>query len=307
MKILVTGGAGFIGSHLCGRLVNEGHEVVCMDNLCTGRKENIEGLELEFRKRDVCEPFDIRCDQTYHLACPASPVDYQKLSVETLLVGAVGTKNVLENAVKHGGTVLLASSSEVYGDPLEHPQKETYWGNVNPVGVRSCYDEAKRFAEAICMAYHRKRGVDVKIARIFNTYGPKMRLNDGRVVPNFVWQALHGKPVTVYGTGKQTRSFCYIEDMMNGLTKLMNSKYSGEPFNLGNPDERSIFEFAKLIKKMTNSPSPIVFEPLPENDPKMRKPDIRKAEKLLIWTPKIPLLQGLEETVEYFSALRKGR
>ncbi|MBI5158746.1 SDR family oxidoreductase [Candidatus Micrarchaeota archaeon] len=301
MKILVTGGAGFIGSHLCERLAGEGNKVICVDNLSTGRKENVEGIaNVEFVKQDVTKQFEVKCEQVYNLASPASPVDYRNLSVETLLVGSVGVQNVLECARKNNARMLHASTSEVYGDPQVHPQVETYFGNVNPIGPRSCYDEAKRYAEALCIAYHSKKLANVVLARIFNTYGPRMRLDDGRVVPNFVGQALRGEPITVYGDGKQTRSFCFVSDQVEALVKLMNSKFSGEAFNSGNPEEHTILEFAQRIKQMTKSESEIVFKPLPQDDPKKRKPDITKIKKAIGWQPKVELDEGLKKTIEWF-------
>ena len=300
-RILVTGGAGFIGSHLCESL-SKRFDVVALDNFATGRKENLEGLGVEFIHHDAIEPFPEeigRFDFIFNLASPASPVDYQNLSIQTLLVGSLGMKNALDFAEKSGARLLQASTSEVYGDPLVHPQKEDYWGNVNPIGPRSCYDEAKRYAEALCMAYSRK-GLPVAIARIFNTYGPKMRLDDGRVVPNLVGQALRGEPMTVYGDGKQTRSFCYVSDMVEGLESLMFSDISGEAFNIGNPEEHSIIEFAQIVKKLSGSDSEIIFKPLPVDDPRRRKPDISKITATLGWRPKVKLEDGLKKTIEWF-------
>ncbi len=301
MKILVTGGAGFIGSHLCERLASEGNEVICLDNLSTGKKSNVEGIpNVEFVEQDITKQLDVKCDQVYNLASPASPIDYQKLSIETLMVGSIGVRNVLELARKNNARVVHASTSEVYGDPQVHPQVETYFGNVNPIGPRSCYDEAKRYAEALCMAYHTKKIANVVLARIFNTYGEKMRLDDGRVVPNFVGQALRGEPITVYGDGMQTRSFCYVSDQVEALVRLMNSKHSGEAFNSGNPEEHTILEFAQKIKSLTNSESEIVFKPLPQDDPKKRKPNIAKIKKAIGWQPKVSLDEGLKKTIEWF-------
>jgi len=314
-KALVTGGAGFIGSHLCKALLTKGYEVVCVDNLITGNKENIKKFlnnpRFSFIEQDVIKKLktDIEYQisnikHIYHLASPASPKKYQKYPIETLLVNSVGTYNMLELAKEKGVKFLYASTSEVYGDPKEHPQKESYWGNVNPIGIRSCYDEAKRFGEAITMSFIRKHKVDVRIARIFNTYGPKMEKDDGRVISNFVNQAIRNKPITVYGNGSQTRSFCFVSDMVEGLIKSMESSNTkGGVFNLGNPDEREILETAKLIKKMTKSSSEIIFFPLPEDDPSRRKPDIRKAEEILGWTPKVKLEQGLGETIKHFRLL----
>ena len=304
-NILVTGGAGFIGSHLCEKLL-ETNKVICVDNLITGNKENVK-LFLKhpnfiFIEHDVTRPLklDYEIDEIYHLASPASPVDYAKKPIETMMANSLGTKNVLDLARGKNARILLASTSEVYGDPKKHPQSEDYWGNVNPIGPRSCYDESKRFAEALGISYHQVYGVDVRIARIFNTYGPRMRSNDGRAIPNFVTQALRGEDITVYGNGKQTRSFCYISDMVEGLTRLMSSKYKGEVFNLGNPDERRIIDVAKMIREMTNSKSKIVFRPLPKDDPVRRKPDIRKAKEKLGWEPKVKFERGLEKTIEWF-------
>lgn len=316
MRVIVTGGAGFIGSHLCGELIKLGHEVLCIDNLITGREENIENLKANkrffFLKKDVCslrydpkmpgrEIWGQKIDFLFHLASPASPVDYQRLPVETLMTNSLGTKNMLDLARQRRAKFLLASTSEVYGDPKAHPQKEDYWGNVNPLGVRACYDESKRFAEALTMVYLRKYKIDARIVRIFNTYGPKMKKNDGRVVSNFINQALRGEPLTVYGNGLQTRSFCFVSDMIDGLLKAMFIKNTaGEVINLGNPDERKILEFAQLIKELTGSKSEIKFTNLPEDDPVRRCPDITKAKKLLNWVPKVELNEGLKETINYF-------
>ncbi|MEB3284028.1 MAG: UDP-glucuronic acid decarboxylase family protein [Candidatus Sericytochromatia bacterium] len=306
MRILITGGAGFIGSHLCERLLNEGHSVRVMDNLVTGALENLRAVEhhpqFDFIHHDVTTfiPFDGPLDRIYHLASPASPVDYAELPIQTLKVGALGTHHALGLAKNKGARLLLASTSEVYGDPLVHPQPETYWGNVNPIGPRSCYDEAKRFAEAITMAYHRTHGLETRIVRIFNTYGPRMRLNDGRAIPNFLTQALQNLPVTVYGDGSQTRSFCYVDDLVEGLVRLMESNES-DPVNIGNPDELSLLEMADRIVKITKSSSPVVFKPLPTDDPKLRQPDITRAREILNWAPRVNLEAGLEKTVQYFS------
>jgi len=300
-RALVTGGAGFIGSHLCESLSKK-YEVVALDNLVTGRKENLEGIGAELAIHDVTKPFPKkigRFDYVFNLASPASPVDYQRLSVETLLVGSLGMKNALDFAKENGARLLQASTSEVYGDPLEHPQKEGYWGNVNPIGLRSCYDESKRYAEALCMAYSRK-GLPLVIARIFNTYGPKMRLDDGRVVPNLVGQALRNEPLTVYGDGTQTRSFCHVSDMVRGLEMLMFSKLSGEVFNVGNPAESTILEFAEAVKRATGSRSGLAFKPLPPDDPRRRNPDISRIRAKLGWEPKVKLEEGLKETVKWF-------
>jgi len=305
-RILITGGAGFIGAHLCESLSRR-FDVVVLDNLSTGRRENLEGLDVEFILHDVVKPFPDglgRFDFIFNLASPASPVDYQNLSIETLLAGSLGMKNALDFAMKSGARLLQASTSEVYGDPLVHPQSEDYWGNVNPIGPRSCYDEAKRYAEALCMAYSRK-GLPVVIARIFNTYGPKMRLDDGRVVPNLIGQALRRESMTVYGDGKQTRSFCYISDMTAGLESLMFSDIRGEVFNVGNPEEHSIIELAQLIKNLSGSDSEIIFKPLPIDDPKRRKPDISKISAAVGWRPKVGLEEGLRKTIQWFKKVGK--
>ena len=305
MRILVTGGAGFLGSHLVRKLLSLGHNVVCMDNLVTGNIENIAPLasdeNFEFIKHDVSNYIFIKgkIDYVLHFASPASPVDYLKHPIKTLKVGALGSHNCLGLALAHGAKFLLASTSEVYGDPLVNPQPESYWGNVNPVGPRGVYDEAKRFAEAITLAYHRTHGVDVKIVRIFNTYGERMRLHDGRVVPNFIDQALNDKPLTVFGDGKQTRSFCYVSDLVEGIVALMNSDQN-EPINIGNPNELNVIDFAKKIIEFTGSKSEIVFEDLPLNDPKVRRPDITKAKELLGWEPKVSLDEGIKRTMEWF-------
>lgn len=303
MRIVITGGAGFLGSHLCDRCLSEGHEVVAVDNFITGHPDNlahIESPKFLFQRQNISDGIFIEgpVDFILHFASPASPVDYAELPIQTLKVGALGTHNALGLARNKGAGILLASTSEVYGDPQVHPQTEEYWGNVNPIGPRSCYDEAKRFAEAIVMAYHRQHNIDTKIIRIFNTYGPRMRLNDGRVVPNFIKQVLTGEPITVYG-GSQTRSFCYVSDLVDGIYRLMNSK-EHLPVNIGNPTEFTVLEFAQLVKKMTDSPSKIVFKDLPTDDPKQRKPDITKARELLGWEPKVPLEEGLAKTLEYF-------
>lgn len=302
MRILLTGGAGFLGSHLCERLLKEGHSVLCMDNLITGRRENISHLagdeNFEFIKHDVSKHVvvDGKVDYVMHFASPASPEDYLKYPIKTLKVGSLGTHNALGVARAQGARFILASTSEVYGDPLVNPQPETYWGNVNPVGPRGCYDEAKRFAEAITMAYHRAHGMDTRIVRIFNTYGERMRHHDGRVVPNFLDQALKGEPLTVYGDGSQTRSFCYVSDLVEGIYRLMLSSLN-EPVNIGNPQEMSVLEFAKKIKDMTGSKSEIVFKDLPVNDPKVRRPDITRAKKELGWEPAVTLEEGLKRTI----------
>jgi dTDP-glucose 4,6-dehydratase len=305
LRILISGGAGFIASHLADRLLADGHEVIAVDNFLTGRRENIAHLagtrQFEFIEHDVVEPFSVpgAVDYICHLASAASPVDYANHPIETLLVNSTGTKNLLDLAVKYDAPFLMASTSECYGDPEEHPQVETYWGNVNPIGPRSCYDEAKRFGEAIVMAYHRVHGVKTHIARIFNTYGPRMKLRDGRVVPAFLEQALNGNPMTVFGDGSQTRSFCYVSDLVDGLCRLM---WSDErlPVNLGNPTEITILEFARRIQQLMGSSTEIDFQPLPEDDPRQRQPDISKARKLLGWEPKVALEDGLRDTIEYF-------
>lgn len=302
--VLVTGGAGFIGSHLCEALLAERHKVVAVDNLCTGRLANIRHLEREarfdFHQTDISRPFDIgRFDYVFHFASAASPADYMRLGVETLMVGSAGTRNVLELARKYGAKYLVASTSECYGDPLVHPQPESYWGNVNPIGPRSVYDEAKRFTEALTMAYHRYHKVDTRIVRIFNTYGPRLQLNDGRVISNFMRQALRGEPLTVYGDGSQTRSFCYVSDEVEGILRLSRSDYH-LPVNIGNPTEFTILECAKLVKEVAGSRSEIAFEPLPEDDPRQRRPDITKAKALFGWEPKIDLRSGLKLSLDYF-------
>lgn len=311
-KILVTGGAGFIGSWLCDHLIEEGHEVTCIDNLGSGDKKNVEHLlsnsRFKFIKHDIREPleFEEKINHIFHLASRASPADFEEYSIDILLTNAVGTHNMLELARKDGARFLLASSSEVYGDPEVHPQPEDYWGNVNPLGPRSVYDEGKRHAESLTAAYHRRYGLDVRIARIFNTYGPRMRPDDGRVISNFIVQALKGEPITVYGDGYQTRSFCYVSDMVEGLMRLMIvDGLAGEVVNLGSPHEIRIIEIAKLVKELTGSSSEITFNPLPKNDPKRRKPNISKAKSLLDWVPSVELREGLKETIEYFE--RVGR
>ncbi|MBN1526882.1 MAG: SDR family oxidoreductase [Candidatus Omnitrophica bacterium] len=302
---LITGGAGFIGSHLCDLLLEKGHNVICVDNLLTGKMDNIRHLArekgFEFVKHNVSQYINIkgRIDYILHFASPASPTDYLKYPIQTLKVGSLGTHNALGLAKAKRATFLLASTSEVYGDPLVNPQPEKYWGNVNPIGPRGVYDEAKRFAEAITMAYHRVHSLDTKIARIFNTYGERMRHNDGRAIPNFISQAIKGRPITMYGTGKQTRSFCYISDMVRGLYKLLVSR-THDPVNLGNPAEMTLLDLAGLIIENTGSGSRIVFEKLPVDDPKVRCPDIRKARTLLGWSPKVHIEEGLRKTISYF-------
>ncbi len=303
-RTLVTGGAGFLGSHLCEYLVNKGHEVVCMDNLITGSKQNISGIKsgnFHFVNHNVSEFIDLDGDLDYilHFASPASPIDYLELPIQTLKVGALGTHNALGVAKAKNATFLLASTSEVYGDPLVHPQPEEYWGNVNPIGPRGVYDEAKRFAEAITMAYHRTHGINTKIVRIFNTYGPRMRIKDGRAIPNFLKQALTGEDLTIYGNGSQTRSFCYVTDLVEGIYRLLMSDQH-EPVNIGNPIEMTIQQMADKILQATQSKSKIVQVPLPEDDPKTRQPNITLAKKLLDWEPKVSLDEGLGSTLEYF-------
>jgi dTDP-glucose 4,6-dehydratase len=305
MRALVTGGAGFLGSHLCDYLVAHDWDVVCIDNEVTGTGSNIRHLlgntGFEYVLADVSRELTYPGSVGYvlHFASPASPPDYLQLPIETLLVGSYGTHNALRLAEQKGAKFLLASTSECYGDPEVSPQPETYWGRVNPVGPRSVYDEAKRFSEALTMAFHRARGVDTRIVRIFNTYGPRMRLNDGRALPNFLYQALTGKPITVYGDGSQTRSFCYVSDLIEGIYRLMQSD-EHLPVNIGNPNEITILEFAQRIKALTASDMSIVFEPLPQDDPKQRRPDISKAQRLLQWQPKVSLQEGLERTLQYF-------
>lgn len=305
-RVLVTGGAGFLGSHLCDYLLAKGYAVIAMDNLITGDAKNIAHLRsnphFSYIHHDVSKHIHLAEDIDYvlHFASPASPIDYQKIPIQTLKVGSLGTHNTLGLALAKKATYLLASTSEVYGDPLVNPQPESYWGNVNPVGLRGCYDEAKRFAEALVMAYHRIHKLDTKIVRIFNTYGPRMRLNDGRVVPNLIGQALRGESLTVYGDGKQTRSFCYVSDLIEGIYRLMTSKIN-DPVNIGNPDEYTILEFAKVIQELTGTKSIIVFEPLPVDDPKQRRPDNTKAYKELGWKPQVGLQEGLTKTIEWFS------
>jgi len=307
MKTLVTGGAGFLGSHLCDYLLKNDHYVICMDNLLTGSSDNLKHINSDkfiFIKHDITKYIEIEedLDFIFHFASPASPVDYLRYPIKTLKVGALGTHNVLGLAKAKKARILLASTSEVYGDPKVHPQNEDYWGNVNPVGPRGVYDEAKRFAEAMTMAYHKKHNIETRIARIFNTYGIRMRKDDGRVIPTFVNQALKGEDITVFGDGNQTRSFCHVSDMIEGIYKLMMSDYI-LPINLGDPDEMTILELAKYIKKITNSKSKIVFHPLPENDPKTRKPDISRAKKILEWEPKISFEKGMEEFIEWFKRI----
>lgn len=308
MLILVTGGTGFIGSHLCEELVEQGHQVFCLDNNFTGSLENIAGLlnhpRFTFMEHDVTVEKEwgtlFKVDQIYHLACPASPKDYQADPIHTLKTNFMGTMNMLEYAKKVGARILLTSTSEVYGDPLVSPQREEYWGNVNTVGIRSCYDEGKRVAETLMMDYHRHAGVDTRIVRIFNTYGPRLRSTDGRVVSNFIVQALQNKPLTMYGDGEQTRSFCFIRDQVRGLIKLMNKNHYHLPVNIGNPEEITIRQLAEKIIELTGSSSVLKTMELPQDDPKQRKPDIRRAKKFLDWTPEVDLEEGLQETIAYF-------
>jgi dTDP-glucose 4,6-dehydratase len=305
MRILITGGAGFLGSHLCDLLLKAGHQVIAVDNLITGNVANIEHLagrdDFRFIKHDVTNYIyiDGPLDAILHFASPASPIDYLELPIQTLKVGSLGTHNTLGLALAKKARFLLASTSEVYGDPLIHPQREDYWGNVNPIGPRGVYDEAKRFAEAMAMAYHRAHGVDTRIVRIFNTYGPRMRLDDGRVVPNFIGQSLRGEPLTAYGDGSQTRSFCYVSDLIDGIYRLLMSDFT-EPVNIGNPNELSIREFAEAINRLTGNEAGIVYRPLPEDDPKVRRPDISRAKSLLQWEPKVDLNMGLKQTIDWF-------
>lgn len=304
--VFITGGAGFIGSHLSRRLVGSGYRVVCADNLVTGSLDNVKDLlknkEFVFIKQDACNYIDLagKVDYVLHCASLASPEDYLRFPIETLKAGSLGTHNALGLAKKHKAVFMLFSTSEVYGDPLAHPQKESYWGNVNTIGVRGCYDESKRFSEALTMAYHRVHKLDTRIARIFNTYGPGMRESDGRVVPNFINQALRNRPLTVYGKGLQTRSFCYIDDLVEGLYLLM-LKPVYEPVNLGNPGEFTIMQLAKVVLKLTNSRSKIIFKPLPQDDPRQRQPDIQRAGLLLKWRPEVSLREGLAKTISFFS------
>jgi len=305
-RVIVTGGAGFIGSHLCDALLERGCEVMCVDNLATGRFSNIE-LALEnplfsVHDADVTEPFDLAADMIYHLASPASPVDYYEMPIETMLANSIGTRNCLELALKNDAKMLMASTSEVYGDPEVSPQREDYFGHVNPVGLRSCYDEGKRFAEALCKSYERVHEIPIVIVRIFNTYGSRMRADDGRVIPNFVCQALQGQPITLYGDGSQTRSFCHVSDMVKGLMLAMDTpEAAGEIINIGNPDEMRVIDLAARIREKTGTSSALAFEPLPADDPLQRKPDITKAMKVLGWAPRVGLDQGLEDTIAWFS------
>lgn len=305
--IVVTGGAGFLGSHLTDRLIARGDDVVCVDNLFTGRKDNIRHLwgnpQFEFIRHDVVNPLFVECDQIYNLACPASPVSYQYNPIKTIKTSSVGTVNVLGLAKRCNARVLHASTSEVYGDPAVHPQTEEYWGHVNPIGPRSCYDEGKRIAESLCMNYHTSHGVQVRIIRIFNTYGPRMDPNDGRVVSNFINQALRGQDITVYGDGGQTRSFCYVDDLIEGMMRLMDQDETTGPVNIGNPVETSMLELAETVIRLIGSTSRVVNEPLPKDDPTQRCPDITLAKKVLGWEPKVSLDRGLQNTIDYYRNL----
>lgn len=307
MRILITGGAGFLGSHLSKRLLKEGHEVICMDNFFTGRKRNIlalvENSNFEMMRHDVTDPFKVECDQIYNLACPASPVHYQYNAIKTIKTSVMGAINCLGLAKRVNARVFQASTSEVYGDPSVHPQPEAYWGNVNPIGIRSCYDEGKRCAETLFMDYRRQNGVDVRIARIFNTYGPNMCPDDGRVVSNFIVQALQGHDITVYGEGEQTRSFCYCDDLIEGFIRMMNQDETIGPMNIGNPREFTILELAEKVINLTGSQSKIIHEALPSDDPKQRQPDITQARQVLDWEPKYSLDEGLKPTIAYFDKL----
>ncbi|MGC8765587.1 MAG: UDP-glucuronic acid decarboxylase family protein [Brevinematia bacterium] len=305
MKVcLVTGGAGFIGSHLCEALLKKGHYVICLDNFFTGRIKNINHLRdnknFEIIRYDIVDKIMVEAEWIFNLACPASPIHYQFNPIKTIKTNVIGTLNMLGLAKRVKARMLQASTSEVYGDPTVHPQKEDYWGNVNPIGIRSCYDEGKRVAETLCMDYHRQNKVDIKIIRIFNTYGPRMLQNDGRVVSNFIVQALKNEDITVFGEGRQTRSFCYIDDLIDGIMKMMETENFSGPVNLGNPDEFTILELAKLVLELTGSKSKIVYKPLPPDDPKQRQPDITLAKEKLGWRPKIKLREGLIKTIEYF-------
>jgi UDP-glucuronate decarboxylase len=304
-RILVTGGAGFIGSHLVQYLLKQEHDLICLDNYFTGTKANLEHLRdhpgLELIRHDVVNPIMLEVDQIYHLACPASPVHYQYNPVKTIKTNVLGTLHMLGLAKRVKARILLASTSEIYGDPQVHPQTEAYWGNVNPIGVRSCYDEGKRVAETLMMDYHRQNGVDIRIARIFNTFGPRMAINDGRVVSNFIVQALTGREITIYGEGKQTRSFCYVSDLVDGLVRLMNRPYLFEPVNLGNPEEYPIIAVARQVLALIDTPSTMAYRPLPKDDPTRRRPDISRAQEALGWQPTVTLTTGLKETIPYFA------
>jgi len=311
MRAVVTGGAGFIGSHLCDRLIKEGYEVICVDNLGSGTMDNIKHLldnpKFRFIHHNVIDPLDLiegKVDFIFHMASRASPVDYQEFPVETALANSVGTDRMAKLALEKNARILFASTSEAYGEPKEHPQRESYWGNVNPVGIRSCYDESKRFGEALLMAYHREYGVEVRLVRIFNTYGPRMRKDDGRVVPNFIEQCLNGEPITLYGDGGQTRSFCYVSDLIEGLFLAIQSDEVG-PKNLGNPNEITVKELAETIKRITGSKSDFIYKPLPKDDPTRRQPDISKARQMMDWEPKVGLEDGLKKSIEWFREQRE--
>ncbi|MBN2361272.1 MAG: SDR family oxidoreductase [Deltaproteobacteria bacterium] len=307
MRVLVTGGAGFIGSHLCERLIRDGHEVLCCDNFFTGRRENVSGLadhpRFELIRHDVTQPLLVEVDAIYNLACPASPVHYQYNPVKTIKTNVLGTLHMLGLAKRVRARVLQASTSEVYGDPLEHPQRESHWGHVNPIGVRSCYDEGKRVAETLAFDYHRQNGVDIRVVRIFNTYGPRMLQNDGRVVSNFVVQAMRGDEITVFGDGSQTRSFCYVDDLVEGMVRMMDQQGFIGPVNLGNPRETTILELAQQIIRLLGSRSTIVHRPLPQDDPTRRRPDISLARERLDWAPQVDLDTGLTRTIDYFRGI----
>lgn len=307
MRCLVTGGAGFLGSHLCERLLNDGHEVLCLDNYFTGRLQNVSHLRdnrnFELIRHDVTEPILLEVDRIFNLACPASPVHYQFNPVKTIKTSVMGAINMLGLAKRVHARILQASTSEVYGDPAVHPQKEDYWGNVNPIGIRSCYDEGKRVAETLFMDYHRQNKVDIRIVRIFNTYGPRMLMNDGRVVSNFIVQALKGEDLTIYGDGSQTRSFCYVDDLIEAFVRMMDQDEIIGPVNIGNPGEFTMLELAHAVLEQTGSKSKIVYQPLPGDDPKMRRPDITLAKKALGWEPKVNLFEGLQKTIEYFKTI----
>lgn len=309
MRILVTGGAGFVGSHLCERLIKEKHSVICLDNLFTGRKENIAHLaddpKFEFIEHDVTAPIFLEVDQIYNLACPASPVFYQHDPIKTVKTSVLGAMHMLGLAKRTKARILQASTSEVYGDPSVHPQPESYWGHVNPIGIRSCYDEGKRVAETLFMDYHRENKVDIRIIRIFNTYGPRMLPNDGRVVSNFIVQALKGEDLTIYGEGNQTRSFCYVDDLVEGMIRMMNQDNFIGPVNLGNPGEFTMLELATLVQEKLNQKEKITFMPLPADDPRQRKPDITLAKEKLVWEPKVNLTDGLDKTIQYFKGVLK--
>ncbi|MBQ2560196.1 MAG: SDR family oxidoreductase [Fibrobacter sp.] len=311
MRCLVTGGAGFLGSHLCERLLNDGHEVICLDNYFTGRMANVAHLRdnrnFELIRHDVTEPILLEVDRIFNLACPASPIHYQFNPVKTIKTSVMGAINMLGLAKRVYARILQASTSEVYGDPAVHPQTEDYWGNVNPIGIRSCYDEGKRVAETLFMDYHRQNKVDIRIVRIFNTYGPRMLPNDGRVVSNFIVQALNGEDLTIYGDGSQTRSFCYVDDLIEGFIRMMNQDKIIGPVNIGNPGEFTMLELAREVLDLTGSKSKIVYKPLPGDDPKMRRPDISLAKEALGWEPTIPLRKGLEKTIVYFDNLLKAK